>query len=712
MTIRRFVKFVMLAVLCSVTANSFLFAQDRCGTNASQQYYLDKYPGLAAKLHQVYADAQAYAAAHAGKKPLLVTIPVVVHVITNGEAYGVGANITDEQIFSQIEVLNEDYRRLNADTSNTPSVFKPIAADVEVEFCMAIRDPNGQFTNGITRYDGGQATWTRDNFDQFVKPVTTWPRDQYLNIWTTKLGGADASVLGYAIKPGNPADIDGVVIVYTNFGRIGNVVAPYDLGRTTVHEVGHWLGLDHTWGLGEPSVSNCSDDDFVNDTPVQDKANYGCPTFPHISCSNGPNGDMYMNYMDYTNDDCQNIFTEGQKTLMQSILNTSRVSILSSEACTHYTDDVGLIDVVHPVDTICVNTFIPVVAIRNEGSIPLTQVFVNYTIDGTGFTQQQWNGNLQPGDTAYVPINSVTLQAGSYLMEVFLTNPNGQQDGNNLNNIDTVNLVVENGSAVGLGIPISEGFESATFPPGLWTSNAASANDWNRTLLASNEGIASALVSFYTETTPNVKYSLYSPTLQVFGPEYPVMTFDYAYAQIDANSSDSLKLYYSLDCGRNWTLIWSKGGAGLATANMETNSFVPADASAWRQGFGFAPGAASQNQIRFRFDAIYGGGNNIYLDNINIGTYALGIEDKPLTEDLSVFPNPATNSITVKASSTGVESLDLVIYNAMGQKLLSRRINGVGAVNEQIDLSALQPGLYLVGLSSGSRTSFQKLVIQ
>jgi PKD repeat protein len=267
----------------------------------------------------------------------IYTIPVVVHVIHNGEAVGSGRNISQAQVNSQIDVLNEDFRRLNADASQTLSQFLPIAADVEIEFCLARVDPNGVVLAepGIHRYNGGQASWSSTTtIDNTLKPATIWDPNRYFNIWTVDFGGG--GLLGYAQFPqgsglaGMPtgtqnAQTDGIVVYYRAFGRVGNVTSPYNRGRTTTHEAGHWLGLRHIWGDG-----GCAQDDFCADTPPSDASSSGC-NLTRQSCG-GLN--MVQNYMDYTND-CQNIFTQNQKTRMvTTLLNaTRRASLLNSTVC-------------------------------------------------------------------------------------------------------------------------------------------------------------------------------------------------------------------------------------------------------------------------------------------------------------------------------------------------------------------------------------------
>lgn len=248
----------------------------------------------------------------------IVTIPVVVHVVYNTPEQ----NISDAQIQSQIAVLNEDYCRTNADKVNTPLAFQALAANTNIRFVLAKRDPNGKATNGITRTVTSRSYFTQNNYVKFnaYGGKNAWPRDKYLNIWVCNL-----SYAGYATYPGASASIDGVVIKYQCFGRMGTLLSPSKKGRTTTHEIGHWLNLEHTWG-----VSVCGDD-LVSDTPQQEKSNSGFPVFPHRSaCSPNANGDMFMNYMDYSDDAARNMFSQGQSNRMNATLRGYRASLLTS----------------------------------------------------------------------------------------------------------------------------------------------------------------------------------------------------------------------------------------------------------------------------------------------------------------------------------------------------------------------------------------------
>ncbi|WP_224368923.1 zinc metalloprotease [Hyalangium versicolor] len=265
--------------------------------------------------------------ADAGLRTGIVRIPVVVHVVWNTAAQ----NVSDAQIQSQINVLNADFRRMNADAASVPAVFAGVAADTRIEFALAVRDPACGSTNGITRTftaTTGFTMATRNN----VKSAATggadpWPSDRYLNMWVANFTD---TLLGFATFPGGPADLDGFVVRTDAFGTIGTAAAPFNRGRTATHEIGHWLNLLDIWGDDE-SGAICSQSDECADTPNQGIMNFGTPAFPHVSCGNGPNGDMFMNYMDYVDDAAMFMFTQDQATRMNATLSVARASILSSD---------------------------------------------------------------------------------------------------------------------------------------------------------------------------------------------------------------------------------------------------------------------------------------------------------------------------------------------------------------------------------------------
>jgi len=314
-------------LLCLFLFGSFAVNAQRCGTIDYLNAQLSANPTLTSQLHDAELKARAWEASNSNGARAIITVPVVVHVIYKLT----DQNISDAQIQSQIDVLNEDYRRQNADASQTPSIFSNVAADCEILFCLAARDPSGNPTNGITRTETNANSF---NMGDAMKNAATggkdaWETTEYLNIWVCNMV---APVLGFATLPGSAsAENDGVVIDYQYFGRIGAVLSPYNKGRTATHEVGHWLNLKHIWGDDEGSPDPCAGTDQVSDTPNQEGPTYGCPSFPAPSCGN--TSDMFTNFMDYTNDACMNIFTAGQKLRMLAALNVNRPEILASAGC-------------------------------------------------------------------------------------------------------------------------------------------------------------------------------------------------------------------------------------------------------------------------------------------------------------------------------------------------------------------------------------------
>ena len=288
-------------------------------------------PGLAQARAAIEQQTKRFASSAANTaqraSAITVTIPVVVHVV-----YGTAAeNISDAQIASQIATLNEDFHKLNADAGSVPAAFAGLAADPGIQFVLARRDPAGAATTGIDRKAQAAPAGGWGTADKIKKTasggVAAWDASKYLNFWVGTIGGG---ILGYAQFPGGVASTDGVVISPTYFGRTGSVTAPYNLGRTASHEVGHWLNLNHIWGDDNGA---CTGTDNVGDTPNQGAENYGKPVYPHVSCSNGPNGDMFMNYMDYVDDNAMFMFSTGQSSRMNALFAAggARVGLLTSQ---------------------------------------------------------------------------------------------------------------------------------------------------------------------------------------------------------------------------------------------------------------------------------------------------------------------------------------------------------------------------------------------
>jgi hypothetical protein len=294
-----------------------------CGAAAAYYLAVESYPEYRQGQRAVEIDTAERLAA--GPEALIpaepITIPVVVHVVYNDES----ENISDDQIESQISVLNQDYSGTNPNTSNVPSVWQGFIDDTNIRFALASEDPEGNDTTGITRTP---TDVTEFFIDDSVKSAETggvdpWDPDRFANAWVCKLAN---NLLGYAQFPGGPPEIDGVVILNTAFGTTGTAAPPYNGGQTATHEFGHYLNLYHIW---HPD-NTCSDGDEVADTPNQAGPNFTAPAFPHVTCDNGPNGDMFMNYMDYVEDADMFMFTPQQAARMLATLQGPRSGLSQS----------------------------------------------------------------------------------------------------------------------------------------------------------------------------------------------------------------------------------------------------------------------------------------------------------------------------------------------------------------------------------------------
>jgi hypothetical protein len=319
--------------LTSYSANAQAPAKRTCASVEVLQAQLAADPNMAQRMMAINNQAMQFAANQVAQQvgtaqrtsAITVNIPVVVHVLYSTTS----ENISDAQIQSQIDVLNEDFHKLNSDSYKVPSAFASLAADPGIQFVLAKRTPAGTATTGIERKSSTITTW--GTADKIKKASTggldAWNSSQYLNLWVGTIGGG---ILGYAQFPGGTAATDGVVISPVYFGRTGTVTAPYNLGRTASHEVGHWLNLNHIWG---DDGTACTGTDNVADTPNQADENYGKPTFPQVSCSNGPNGDMFMNYMDYVDDAAMYMFSTGQSSRMNALFASggARAGLLTSQ---------------------------------------------------------------------------------------------------------------------------------------------------------------------------------------------------------------------------------------------------------------------------------------------------------------------------------------------------------------------------------------------
>ena len=579
----------------------------------------------------------------------IIYIPVVVHVIHNGDAYGTNENITDEQVQSQITVMNQDYRKL----TGTPGFnTNAVGADTQVEFVLAKVDLNGNPTNGINRVNLCQDSWSTADINSIVKPTTIWDPTQYMNMWSVNF--TDGQLLGYAQFPESSlagmstaaqnANSDGVVAGYKFFGSstlaTGAFQAPYDKGRTMTHEVGHFLGLRHIWGDNStcPATNTANDKDYVADTPAANASNFGCPAGTN-TCPSNPGNDMIENYMDYTDDSCMNIFTTGQKARITTVMNNSpRRSTLKTSvkdvAIPLFANDAEV-----KIDAYCStaasNPCTPAnqhqILLYNRGTANLTSATINYNVNGAANTPVNWTGTLLPNKYAMVTF-STTQSSGTLNVSVATTN--GVADQRASNNTAT--------SAFTFSAPVAP------------TNYAYTSYVYN--LQGDRWG---------AETTWNLKNA--SGTVLYSGGPYTNLPAGQTPPPIVQN--------WTLPANGCYTFsIFDSYGDGIdpGTYSISTNSGASIVAS---------------------------GGAFTNIDVTSFTNTALYSESFDIFESVSLYPNPAKDRVTI-AIPQGIDVTgNFDVYNAIGQKITTKKVTTENDLT--INTNNYQAGIYFINLTIG-----------
>lgn len=667
----------LFTLLSFLTFSSYLFSQTAvppqrtCGTQLPPPEYEEWFSQKVAE----YVANQQFNRTEA----INYTIPVIIHIIHSGTAVGSGPNISMAQAQSQIPILNADYAGTNADISSVPSVFNSVkAGNTGIQFCLAKVDPSGNILSeyGIERINRVSRGWSDPNnmssnalqsyFDQTIKPATIWDPTKYLNVWVT---AADASgLLGYASFPAGSgltglsgvetATTSGVVINYTAWGNIGSAASPYNLGRTATHEIGHWLGLRHVWGDGTCAT------DYCGDTPAAQTANYGCKSHPYNTggCSGNTTGEMFMNYMDYSDDACMYMFTLNQSTRMQTAManGTYRIGLNSSGKCnTPYALDIGVTAITNPVagSSSCNTSVTPIITLSNSGSSTVTSATITYSYDGGTASTYSWSGNLASGATTSITLPaSPSLSVATHTFTASSSLPNGSADQNTSNDASTVSFTIATPTLTAL--PFSQGFQSTTFVPTGWTLNNSNGDGtWTRTTTAGGFGTssASARMDNYSPNTTNAGTidELLTPTFGLVGYSSATLTFDVAHARYNSTNIDSLIVLCSTDCGVTWTRLYNKGGSGLATAPDKSNAIFVPTSSQWRTETIDLTPYVGQSNIKFAFRSRAGWGQTVYLDNINLTAITASVQaGVSITQTSGTNPICAGSSATFTASAT------------------------------------------------------------
>ncbi len=574
-------------------------------------------------------------------------VPVVVHVIHNGEAIGTGTNISDAQILSQIAVLNKDYQRLNADASNTPAEFQSVAGSFDIEFVLAKRNPEGLPTTGIVRTQGTKISYTiNDNYE--LKATSYWPAEDYLNLWVCNI----TDYLGYAQFPVSALDglenssdnrlTDGVVIAYQAFGSDDDgafdLEPDYNKGRTATHELGHFFGLRHIWG---DDSGACSGTDYVNDTPNQANSTSGCPTHPSLSCTNNK---MFQNFLDYTDDVCMNLFTVGQVDRMQIVIENSprRESLLTSPALIDpvpVANDLGIKEIITPASSECSTTFTPTIEIRNYGSNSITSAQIQIEKDGVFVETLSPSLSLDPLESTTLTFTNLSLSSGSHTVTFTILQTNGVSDGNPADNeIDQSTQI-----AFTQATPFAETFNST---PTTWTIQNPDQNlTWeNVTAPNSNASNTSMKMNFFDYEDSEGEIDLIiTPVIDLSIISVALLSFDVSHARFSSSSNDGLRVLVISDCNTDLTQateIYNKRGSALSTTSNTTSEFIPSNASQWRTETFNLNAFIGQSNIQLAFIGLNDYGNNLYLDNVSIISTAF--HDIGLTE--IVAPSPVTCS--------------------------------------------------------------------
>lgn len=633
------------------------FSQDRCGTV--------EYMGYMRNNHQLREDDSTFEQwltskiqekrlrTNAGE--IAFQIPVVIHVIHKGEAIGSGSNITEAQIMSQISVLNSDFNRKNADTVNTPSSFLPVAGKLKITFVMARQTPEGLPTNGILRVKGSKNSWSVDD-DVTLKAMSYWPAEDYLNLWVTDLSG---SLMGYAQFPVSTLPglegasvnrlTDGVVVDYRAFGSIDdgdfNLFTDYNKGRAATHEIGHFLGLRHIWGDDDGACGG--NGDYVSDTPEQGDHTNGCPAHPYITCSTAS---MFQNYMDYTNDNCMNIFTAGQTGRMETVLNNSprRNSLLNSPGLADpypVQNDLGIADIASPAETVCNQTISPKLHIVNNGTNPITTTTLKITANDQEVKTEAFyfNPPLPPSETAEITFVPFARAPGSYRLTFDIVTTNEVDDAklpDNKKNIDVTVLQI-------IALPAKERFE--VMPSGWLIRNPDASAAWSiHSAPAYNPSNRSLYLNFYQSRDGlGEADGLLSPVFDLSHAISPYLIFDVAYAPYPGRD-DGLKVYVISGCASADTGIevYSKSGSSLATVTASTGAFVPSRADHWRREVIDLHEFIGKGRVQLVFTGINDRGNNLYIDNIQmVAQLAENIAIKKITR-----PSPVLCSNEIQPS--------------------------------------------------------------
>lgn len=667
-------------------------AHDWCASDEFRSQILQKKGVEAQSLQEANELLSQEVSRESKSKAVVRTVPVVVHVIYATEQ----DNISTAQIKDGLRVLNEDYRRLNSDTSLTRSIFKDVAADVEIEFKLAGKDPQGNCTDGITRTQSARSLEGNNN----VKDLIHWDNERYYNIWVTRRvreterGSGNGTILGFSSFPQVGSQSfrnDGTVMRHDEFGSIGTSVAD---GRTLTHETGHYFGLLHPFQSFQGG-NGCTAGDQVADTPPVADASFGCNLGVNTCNNDSPDlPDQIENYMDYAS--CVNMFTQGQKTRMVNAITDPQLR--NKLVSTNNLNITGV-------------TNAPTCAPQAQFEVPRRSYCTGEDVNFQDLTEEgeatSWEWKFEAGTPATSTAQNPTVtyaNPGNYDVSLISTNSAG-----------TDTLVLEDYIFVKKGVQAffdkrwMMSFELNYVPFTISRLDPGGNGGFELFTNAGSEGSQSLRLD--KTQYPGEIDEVISPAISTKGGQDLTMTFDIAHASQQNSNNDRLEVLVSRDCGATWTLRRFYQGFRLRTAPNTSGDFVPS-ASEWKtETLPFD--AYTQDDpilVKFRFES--GGGNNFYLDNIRFGQGRdIGQEELNAKAHLQAYPNPAGAQITLETERLE-EDLKVRITDLSGRTVLEESFPGRAESHRQELHHDLPDGLYILQLSSGSHQISEKLRIQ
>lgn len=617
-------------------------------------------------------------------------IPIVFHVFHNGGP----ENISKQRILEQVEILNRDFQRLNADTNETNPIYKSIAANCDIEFRLAKIDPNGNCTDGIVRVK----TDLTYNADDNIKALSRWPNNKYFNVWvvetisTTQVGGV---VLGRSQFPGGSNATDGVLLKAT---VTGNTTTFNNYGRTLTHEIGHSLNLRHIWG-----DATCGND-FVADTPPHNGANSGCPKNRVSSCVSGNVIEMTENYMDYTDGLCQNMFSEGQKTRMEAVWNSTTN---------------GRNNLYSPANLVATGTNDGYVAVACAPIADFNRRQEICTGTNAAFTDGSFNADVTAWEWTFeggTPSTS-TLQnpsvsypnAGRFDVKLKVTSAGG------IDSIVKSDYIRVFESVSTKALPFTLDMEDATFTNNNIVNAGANNKNWE---IVNNAGFGStsSLSMKYFGISDGQSNDILLPTINFKGTTAPKLIFNYAYARRTNLSNDNLTLSFSRNCGVSFSNLFNKSGSALATTANSTSSFIPSSDAQWTTVEIPLDAYTNEDNAYIRFRATNGGpGSNIYIDNI-VFSVTTGIDNFLANNlNLSIAPNPFGNSTNVNFYLVQEAKVQISLFDLLGREVKTLDASILNAGNHSIEFNTnneFNSGVYLLKVRVNGIEKVEKVIIK